>query len=62
MNKTPNLRQNAPAPVAPKPIVLPPVKDVPKPTIGPGLPGRINSPLGGFAPSGALIPTNKGQW
>ncbi len=55
MSKTINLRQSAPKPAAPKPLVLPPVRETqPKPVVGPGLPSRINGPLGSYVPTGTL--------
>jgi hypothetical protein len=47
MAKVPNLRQSpAPMPKASYPT-LPKVQQGSKPVIGPGLPSRINQPLGG---------------
>jgi hypothetical protein len=55
MSKTVNLKQQTPKPVAPTPVNLPPVQQGSKPAIGPGLPARINSQLGTFKPTGALL-------
>jgi hypothetical protein len=48
-------RSNIPNPAA-KPMTLPPVQVGSKPVIGPGLPSRINSELGGYRPTGTLKP------